>query len=76
MVDYSHRNELANMGSGRSCCNLLAVIMWSLSTDKLGRRTIINICETLICFILFIVGGLYWAGATNGNAAAATALVC
>ncbi|CEJ81535.1 Putative Glycoside hydrolase family 78 protein [[Torrubiella] hemipterigena] len=58
-----------------SCCNLLAVILWSFSTDKLGRRTIINTCETFICVILFVVGGLYWTGATNGNAAAATALL-
>jgi hypothetical protein len=58
-----------------SCCNLLAVILWSLSTDKLGRRTIINTCQTLVCVILFVVGGLYWTGATTGNAAAGTALV-
>ncbi|OIW26886.1 MFS general substrate transporter [Coniochaeta ligniaria NRRL 30616] len=58
-----------------SCVNLLAVIVWSLSTDKFGRRTIINTCQTLICVILFIVGGLYWTGATTGNAAAGTALV-
>ncbi|KAJ6785288.1 hypothetical protein PWT90_01088 [Aphanocladium album] len=51
------------------------LLMWSLSTDKLGRRTIINVCETFICVILFLVGGLYWAGATDGNAAAATALL-
>ncbi|KAN0102857.1 MFS general substrate transporter [Hyaloscypha variabilis] len=57
-----------------SCCNLLAVLMWSLSTDKLGRRIIINSCQTLVCVILFIVGGLYWTGATHGNAAAGTAL--
>jgi SP family general alpha glucoside:H+ symporter-like MFS transporter len=49
--------------------------MWSLSTDKLGRRIIINSCQTLVCVILFIVGGLYWTGATHGNAAAGTALV-
>ena len=59
-----------------SCCNLLAVLLWSLSTDKLGRRTIINSCQTLVCVVLFAVGGLYWTGATSGNAAAATALVC
>ncbi|KAK8147894.1 hypothetical protein G3M48_000772 [Beauveria asiatica] len=58
-----------------SCCNLLAVILWSLSTDKLGRRRIINTCETFICVILFTVGGLYWTGATTGNAAAGTALL-
>lgn len=58
-----------------SCCNLLAVLLWSLSTDKLGRRTIINTCETAICVILFVVGGLYWTGATTGNASAGTALL-
>jgi hypothetical protein len=59
-----------------SCCNLLAVILWSLSTDKFGRRLIINGCQTFICVILFIVGGLYWTGATTNNAQAGTALVC
>lgn len=58
-----------------SCCNLLAVTLWSLSTDKFGRRIIINTCQTLVCVILFVVGGLYWTGATTGNAAAGTALV-
>jgi SP family general alpha glucoside:H+ symporter-like MFS transporter len=53
----------------------MAVIVWSLSTDKFGRRTIINTCQTLVCVILFIVGGLYWTGATTGNAAAGTGLV-
>ncbi|GFP57598.1 MFS transporter fmqE [Trichoderma asperellum] len=58
-----------------SCCNLLAVLLWSLSTDKLGRRTIVNSCETLVCVVLFVVGGLFWTGATTGNAAAGTALL-
>ncbi|KAM0514528.1 hypothetical protein ACHAPE_006823 [Trichoderma viride] len=58
-----------------SCCNLLAVLLWSLSTDKLGRRTIVNCCETLVCVVLFVVGGLFWTGATTGNAAAGTGLV-
>lgn len=58
-----------------SCCNLLAVLLWSLTTDKLGRRTIVNSCETLVCVVLFTVGGLFWTGATTGNAAAGTALV-
>ncbi|RQM08300.1 hypothetical protein DH86_00001503 [Scytalidium sp. 3C] len=57
-----------------SCCNLLAVILWSFSTDRFGRRIIINTCQTLVCVILFVVGGLYWTGATTGNAAAGTAL--
>ncbi|KAI5458760.1 hypothetical protein BGZ63DRAFT_432233 [Mariannaea sp. PMI_226] len=57
-----------------SCCNLLAVLIWSLSTDYLGRRMIINSCQTFICVILFTVGALYWTGATTGNAAAGTAL--
>ncbi|KIN08770.1 hypothetical protein OIDMADRAFT_48613 [Oidiodendron maius Zn] len=59
-----------------SCCNLLAVMLWSFSTDKFGRRLIINTCQTFVCLILFIVGGLYWTGATTGNAAAGTGLVC
>ncbi|KAL7893150.1 general substrate transporter [Trichoderma sp. SZMC 28014] len=58
-----------------SCCNLLAVLLWSLSTDKLGRRTIVNSCETLVCVVLFVVGGLFWTGATTGNAAAGTGLL-
>jgi hypothetical protein len=56
--------------------NLLAVLLWSVSTDAFGRRTIINTCQTLVCVILFICGGLYWTGATTGNAAAGTGLVC
>lgn len=36
---------------------------------------IINICETSVVIILFAVGGLYWTGATSGNAAAGTGLV-
>jgi hypothetical protein len=58
-----------------SCVNLLAVMIWSFSTDKFGRRIIINTCQTLVCLILFIVGALYWTGATTGNAAAGTGLV-
>ncbi|KAH7356508.1 general substrate transporter [Rhexocercosporidium sp. MPI-PUGE-AT-0058] len=58
-----------------SCCNLLAVMLWSLSTDKIGRRVVINGCQTFVCVILFIVGGLFWTGATTGNAAAGTALL-
>ncbi|KAK5053225.1 hypothetical protein LTR84_002199 [Exophiala bonariae] len=58
-----------------SCCNLLAVLLWAGSVDKLGRRTIINTCQTATCGILFIVGGLHWSGATTGNASAGTALL-
>ncbi len=50
-------------------------MVWSFSTDRFGRRIIINACQTLVCVILFIVGGLYWTGATTGNAASGTALV-
>ena len=50
-------------------------MIWSFSTDRFGRRMIINICQTLVCVILFLVGGLYWTGATTGNAAGGTALV-
>jgi MFS transporter, SP family, general alpha glucoside:H+ symporter len=41
----------------------------------LGRRAIVNVCETATVGILFIVGGLHWTGATSGNAAAGTALL-
>lgn len=58
-----------------SCVNLLAVLLWALTTDKLGRRTILLPCQTFLCFVLFTVGGLYWSGAVDGNAAAGTALV-
>ena len=51
-------------------------MLWSFSTDKFGRRLIINTCQTFVCVILFVVGGLYWTGATTGNAAAGTGLVC
>lgn len=51
-------------------------MLWSFSTDRFGRRIIINTCQTLVCVILFLVGGLYWTGATTGNAAAGTGLVC
>jgi SP family general alpha glucoside:H+ symporter-like MFS transporter len=63
-----------------SCVNLLAVLLWSLTTDKLGRRTILLPCQTLLVVILFVVGGLHFSGATAtdptlANAAAGTALV-
>lgn len=50
-------------------------MLWSFSTDKFGRRTILNTCQTLVCLILFVVGGLYWTGASTGNVAAGTGLV-
>jgi hypothetical protein len=31
--------------------------------------------QTLVCVILFVVGGLYYKGASNGNVAAGTGLV-
>jgi hypothetical protein len=58
-----------------SCCNLIAVIAWSIASDAIGRRWIINVCQTFCVLILFTVGGLWWTGATSGNAAAGTALV-
>ena len=63
-----------------SCVNLLAVLLWSLTTDKLGRRTILLPCQTLLVVILLVVGGLHFSGATAtdptlANAAAGTALV-
>ncbi|KAF7185486.1 General alpha-glucoside permease, partial [Pseudocercospora fuligena] len=57
------------------CCNLLAVLSWSLTADYLGRRLTVNSCQTLVCVILVIVGSLYWTGATDDNAAAGTALI-
>lgn len=57
-----------------ACCNLLATILWSFSTDRFGRRIIINTCQTLVCVLLFAVGGLYWTGVSNGNAVAGTVL--
>ncbi|RSH83089.1 uncharacterized protein EHS24_006746 [Apiotrichum porosum] len=58
-----------------SCCNLIAVIAWSIASDAIGRRWIINVCQTFCVLILFTVGGLWWTGATSGNAAAGTALL-
>jgi SP family general alpha glucoside:H+ symporter-like MFS transporter len=58
-----------------SCVNLLAIALWSLTTDKLGRHLIVNVLETFVVLICFIVGALYWTGATTGNAAAGTGLV-
>lgn len=59
-----------------SCCNLIAIALWSLTTDRFGRRTIVNFCQTFLCLVLFVVGGLYWSGATTGaNAAAGTGLL-
>ncbi|EME80067.1 uncharacterized protein MYCFIDRAFT_198401 [Pseudocercospora fijiensis CIRAD86] len=57
------------------CCNLAAVLFWSLTADYLGRRVTLNTCQTLVCVILVIVGSLYWTGATHDNAAAGTALI-
>ena len=56
------------------------MLLWSLTTDKLGRRTILLPCQTLLVVILFVVGGLHFSGATEtdptlANAAAGTALV-
>ncbi|TXT04812.1 hypothetical protein VHUM_04080 [Vanrija humicola] len=58
-----------------SCVNLLAVTLWSLSTDKLGRRVFVTWGQTFCCVVLFLVGALYYAGATKGNAAAGTGLL-
>ncbi|CAH0004304.1 unnamed protein product [Clonostachys byssicola] len=57
-----------------SCCNLLAVFLWSMTTDTFGRRNFINVCETATCCFLFITGSLWWAGATSGNVPASNAL--
>ncbi|RSH89781.1 hypothetical protein EHS25_001767 [Saitozyma podzolica] len=51
-----------------SCVNLLAIALWSLTTDKLGRHLIVNVLETFVVLICFIV-------ATTGNAAAGTGLL-
>jgi hypothetical protein len=54
---------------------LLAVLLWAVTSDEFGRRTILLPLQTFLCFVLFTVGGLYWSGATTGNVAAGTALV-
>lgn len=58
-----------------SCVALLAITLWALSADRLGRRMIVNVCETCVVVICFIVGALYWTGASTGNKAAGSALV-
>jgi len=58
-----------------ACVNLLAVILWVLTADKVGRRLIVNGCQTLVLAVLFTVGGLQWSGAITGNVAAGTALL-
>lgn len=58
-----------------SCVNLLAVLLWAVTSDKLGRRSILLPCQTFLCFVLFTVGGLHWSGATTGNVGAGTALL-
>ncbi|OAA61997.1 General substrate transporter [Niveomyces insectorum RCEF 264] len=58
-----------------SCTNLLATILWSFSTDRFGRRLIINSCQTFVCGCLFLVGGLYYTGASTGNVPAGKALL-
>ncbi|BEJ17722.1 hypothetical protein CspHIS471_0611230 [Cutaneotrichosporon sp. HIS471] len=58
-----------------SCVALLAVTLWALSADRLGRRMIVNICETCVVVICFVVGALYYTGASMGNKAAGTALL-
>ena len=49
--------------------------MWSLVADKYGRRYIVTCVQTLVCVLLFVVGGLYYTGASMGNVAAGTGLV-
>ncbi|KAH8677975.1 general substrate transporter [Xylariales sp. PMI_506] len=58
-----------------ACSNLVAVIAWAVAADRFGRRIIINSCHTFVCAILFLVGSLYWTGATTGNTAAGTLLL-
>ena len=41
----------------------------------MGRRIFVCTVHTTVCFILFVVGGLYYAHASNGNAQASKALV-
>jgi SP family general alpha glucoside:H+ symporter-like MFS transporter len=56
----------------------MALLIWALTADKFGRRTIINSFQTLVCIILFVVGGLFYTGATDpamATAATGTALV-
>ena len=58
-----------------SCVNLISIILWALFTDRIGRRLIVCVLETLVVVVCFIVGGLYYTGASLGNAKAATGLV-
>ena len=58
-----------------SCSNLVATILWTFSTDRFGRRIIVNTCHTLVCVLLFVVGGLYWTGASHGNVVGGTVLL-
>ncbi|CAK7227666.1 hypothetical protein SEUCBS140593_006653 [Sporothrix eucalyptigena] len=58
-----------------SCVNLFAMICWSLSTDKIGRRLIICCCQTFATVILFVVGALWWTGAQSGSVTGGTVLL-
>lgn len=58
-----------------SCVNTMALIVWVLSVDKLGRRWFVAVGQTIAVFSCFTVGGLWYTGASSGNAAAGTALV-
>ncbi|CAH0045348.1 unnamed protein product [Clonostachys solani] len=66
---------ILSMFPSPSCCNLLAVFLWSMTTDTFGRRNFINVCETATCCFLSITGSLWWAGATSGHVPASNALL-
>jgi len=58
-----------------SCVNTMALIVWVLSVDKLGRRWFVAVGQTIAVFSCFTVGALWYTGASSGNAAAGTALL-
>jgi hypothetical protein len=59
----------------KRCTNLTAVIFWTFTTDKLGRRNLVCVCQTVAVVVLFVVGGLYYTGATSGNVQGGIAIV-
>ncbi|CAK7228866.1 hypothetical protein SCUCBS95973_007026 [Sporothrix curviconia] len=58
-----------------SCVGLLATLFWCTTTDIIGRRLMITTFQTFTCVALFLVGGLYWTGASQGNVAASKGLI-
>ncbi|KAL1893354.1 hypothetical protein Sste5346_006532 [Sporothrix stenoceras] len=58
-----------------SCVNLFSMICWCLSTDFVGRRLIVNCCQTFATVILFVVGALWYTGAQDGSVTGGTVLL-